>query len=407
MNHDGNDHLDMNGHAADTLEESVRTALERCATLRKGSERDTTLGAGGYDLGAGRRYLAATVIDGFGVPTWPVVHGGRGADVTDAERIAHVHRTFALPDMYPFRVGLKMVGPTLLENATYEQQLRWLRPIAAGDEIWCQLFSEPDAGSDLANVSTMAVREGDHWRLNGQKVWTSRADYADWGICLARTDPERPKHRGLTMFAVRMSAPGVVVRPLVQMNGDSHFSEVFLTDVEVREADRIGEEHGGWPITLALLAHERAGADRSAPKSGSSSWPTWLADLVANECVRHPVIRDSAMRLYCLDEAIRLTQLRAAANKVSGRKPGPEGSGMKLHGARSFKQRAALAAASAGANAMLADWPGSVDLLTAPSMSIRGGTDEIQRNILGERVLGLPIEPRADPNLPWSRASGR
>ena len=250
----------------------------------------------------------------------------------------------------------------------------------------------------------MAVREGDSWRLNGQKVWTSRGDYADWGICLARTDPQRPKHRGLTMFAVKMSAPGVVVRPLVQMNGDSHFSEVFLADTEVPDIDRIGDEHGGWHVTLALLAHERAGADRSSPKAGASSWPTWLADLVTRDRVDHPPIRDEAMRLYCLDEAIRLTQLRAGANQRTGRRPGPEGSGMKLHGARSFKHRVALAAAAAGAEAMLADWAGSVDLLTAPSMSIRGGTDEIQRNILGERVLGLPVEPRPDPDIPWSRS---
>ena len=394
----------MNELASESLEDTVRRALDGCAARRDGSERDTTLGAGGYDLAAGHRYLAATVREGFAVPTWLAVHGGRDADVTDAQRIADVHRQFALPDMYPFRVGLKMVGPTLLEHGTPDQQLRWLRPIAAGDEIWCQLFSEPDAGSDLANVATTAVRVGDSWRLNGQKVWTSRADYADWGICLARTDPQRPKHRGLTMFAVRLSAPGVVVRPLVQMNGDSHFSEVFLTDAEVPDIDRIGEEHGGWQVAVALLAHERAGADRSSPKVGASSWPAWLADLVVRDRLQSRVLRDEAMQLYCLDEAIRLTQLRAAAHQRTGRRPGPEGSGMKLHGARSFKQRAALVAAAAGADAMLADWAGSVDLLTAPSMSIRGGTDEIQRNILGERVLGLPVEPRADPDIPWSRS---
>ena len=315
-------HLPVNELASESLDDTVRHALDGCTARRDGSERDTTLGAGGYDLDAGRRYLAATVGDGFGVPTWPAVHGGRDANVTDAERIASVHRQYAIPDMYPFRVGLKMVGPTLLEHGTPDQQSRWLRPIAAGDEIWCQLFSEPDAGSDLANVATMAVREGDSWRLNGQKVWTSRGDYADWGICLARTDPQRPKHRGLTMFAVKMSAPGVVVRPLVQMNGDSHFSEVFLADTEVPDIDRIGDEHGGWHVTLALLAHERAGADRSSPKAGASSWPTWLADLVTHDRVDHPPIRDEAMRLYCLDEAIRLTQLRAGANQRTGRRPG-------------------------------------------------------------------------------------
>jgi alkylation response protein AidB-like acyl-CoA dehydrogenase len=204
------------------------------------------------------------------------------------------------------------------------------------------------------------------------------------------------------MFAVRMDAPGVDIRPLVQMNGDAHFCEVFLTAAEVPDTDRIGGVGDGWSVAVALLAHERAGADRSAPKAGASSWPTWLADLVVARRTAAPVVRDRAMQLYCLDEVIRLTQLRAVANQRAGRKPGPEGSGQKLNGARSFKARAELAAAAAGAEAMLVDWPGHVDLLTAPSMSIRGGTDEIQRNILGERVLGLPAEPRTDRDLPWT-----
>jgi alkylation response protein AidB-like acyl-CoA dehydrogenase len=226
--------------------------------------------------------------------------------------------------------------------------------------------------------------------------------YADWGICLARTDPEVSKHRGLTMFAVQMSAPGVDVRPLVQMNGDSHFSEVFLSDAVVPDGDRIGEIGGGWAVTVALLAHERAGADRSAPTAQSTSWPVWLSDLAGAGSLRDPVLRDRAMRLYCHDEVIRLTQLRAAANARAGRRPGPEGSGLKLHGSRSFKERVDLMAAASGPGALLVDWEGAVDFLTGPSMSIRGGTDEIQRNILGERVLGLPSEPRTDRDIPWS-----
>jgi alkylation response protein AidB-like acyl-CoA dehydrogenase len=384
------------------LADAVRAVLDTCVPCRDGSERDSTLGAGGYDLEAGRRYMAATVAEGFGVPTWPAEYGGRDANPAETALIAAVHREYAMPDLYPFGVGMKMVGPTLLERGTPDQHARWLRRIASGADIWCQMFSEPDAGSDLANVATTAVRDGDMWRLNGQKVWTSRGAYAQWGMCLARTDPEVPKHEGITMFVVRMSAPGVDVRPLRQMNGDSHFSEVFLSDVEVGDADRIGDVHTGWQVAVALLAHERSGGDRSAPKTGALSLPTWLADLVASGAMENPVLRDRAIRLYSLDETIRFTHLRSVANRRAGRKPGPEGSGTKLQTARSFKARVDLAAAATGAEAMLSTWAGHVDLLTAPSMSIRGGTDEIQLNILGERVLGLPAEPRADRGVPWT-----
>ncbi len=382
-------------------DDELRRVLEG-SVGRRGSERTTTLGAGGFDLDAGRGYLAATRPGGFGVPSWPRHLGGRDADPDEAAHIKAFQADFAIPDLYPYRVGMRMVGPTLLEHGTTDQQWRWMPAIAAGDAIWCQMFSEPEAGSDLANVSTSARRDGDLWSLDGQKVWTSRAEYATWGICLARTAPEAPKHRGLTMFAVRMDAPGIDVRPLTQINGDAHFSEVFLTAATVPDTDRIGDVGGGWRVATALLAHERAGADRSAPKVGPSAWPTWLDDLVQAGLSSDRVLRDRAMALYCLDEAIRFTELRALANEQAGRQPGPEGSGMKLHGARSFKLRSELLAAGAGAAAMLTDWHGHVDFLTAPSMSIRGGTDEIQRNILGERVLGLPGEPRVDRDVPWS-----
>jgi alkylation response protein AidB-like acyl-CoA dehydrogenase len=193
----------------------------------------------------------------------------------------------------------------------------------------------------------------------------------------------------------------VEVRPLVQMNGDAHFSEVFLSDAVVLDGDRIGGVDDGWKVAVSLLAHERAGADRTAP-TGRGSLPIWLTALSDEGRLTGSVMRDRAMRLYCLDEAIRLSQLRSMANAQAGRRSGPEGSGMKLNGARSFKARVELAAAATGAHAMLSNWDSSVDLLTAPSMSIRGGTDEIQRNILGERVLGLPPEPRTDRDVPWS-----
>ena len=385
-------------------EEEVRQALAALLPRRDPSTRTTTLGAGGYDIDAGRRYLAGTVDEGLALPTWPRRHGGRDSDHEEARLIAMVRREFAVPDIYPFGVGTRMVGPTLLEHGTVSQQDRWVRRIASGDDIWCQMFSEPEAGSDLANAATAAVRYGTGWTLTGQKVWTSRAAYAQWGICMARTDPSAPKHRGLTMFAVDMSTPGVEVRPLRQMNGDSHFSEVFLTDAWVPDHDRIGDVNNGWAVAVSVLAHERGGNDGGVPAPSRGRRPSWLVDLVAGGHLGDPVIRDRAMRLYCYDEAVRYNRLRAAAAIRSGQRPGPEGSGMKLHASRSFKTRVDLLATAAGSEATLTDWGGAVDFLTGPSMSIRGGTDEIQYNIVAERVLGLPPEPRADRDVPWSRS---
>jgi alkylation response protein AidB-like acyl-CoA dehydrogenase len=375
----------------------VEAVLETCLVRRDQHTRVTTLGAGGYDVEAGRRYLAATVEAGLAVPSWPAEHGGRNADADDVAIIKRAHATFAVPDLYPFRVGLHMVGPTLFEHGTDEQRRRWLRDIATGTAIWSQLFSEPDAGSDLANVSALARRDGDDWVLDGQKVWTSRGAYADWGICLARHDTEAPKHAGLTMFAVPMDTPGIQVRPLRQINGDTHFSEVFLDGARARDVDRIARVGDGWRVATSLLAHERAAADRTAPRAiGDSALPVWLAELAdSGRLGGEAVARDRAMTLLAYEESIRFTQLRSAAT-------GAAGSGLKLHGAVSFKRRAELMLDVLGPAGTLAGSDAAVEFLTAPSMSIRGGTDEIQRNVLGERVLGLPPEPRVDRDVPWS-----
>jgi alkylation response protein AidB-like acyl-CoA dehydrogenase len=267
------------------------------------------------------------------------------------------------------------------------------------------MFSEPEAGSDLANVATRAERDGDSWRLQGQKVWTSRGSYATWGLCLARTDPEVPKHAGMTMFAVRMDAPGVTVRPLVQMNGDRHFSEVFLDEVPVPDSDRIGDVDAGWTVALAVLAFERSefgergtGGDGRA---GLRRVPGWLRELAELGALRDPVLRDRAMGIVSGELAARITALRASVSRSQGR-PGPEGSGGKIRWSRLAKRRADLVKAAYGAHGMLTDHPGHLDALTAPSLSIRGGADEIQLNILGERVLGLAPEPRSDRQVPWT-----
>ncbi len=384
----------------DQIHDALSSILER----RDPDVPATVLGAGSDDLGAGLRYLEALVDGGWMVPTWPVEHGGRGATDDEARRISTALGNYASADLYPYGVGISLVGPVLRDRGTPEQQDRWLRPIADGSEIWCQMFSEPDAGSDLANAGTKAVRDGDEWILMGSKVWTSRGAYSKWGMCLARTDPEVPKHRGLTMFAVDMDDPGIEVRPLVQVNGDRHFTEVFVSEVRVPDSDRIGDLGAGWGITVETLAHERAslgGRSFGGSDENEGAVPGWLVGLAASGRLADAVARDRAMRSYVLERVNRFTTARAAAFAKDG-VPGPEGSGAKLRSVAAFKSRAYLVKDLSGAVGMLDESPGHLAFLTAPSMSIRGGTDEVQRNIVGERVLGLPAEPRLDKDVPFS-----
>jgi alkylation response protein AidB-like acyl-CoA dehydrogenase len=358
-------------------------------------------------LEAPRSYLRALADGGWLVAAWPRRWGGRGADPSTVARIRALLASRPAPDLYPFFVGLQMVGPTLLAHGTEAQQERWLPPLVRGDDLWCQMFSEPGAGSDLANVATRAIRVGDGWRLSGQKVWTSRAAYATWGICLARTDPEVPKHDGLTMFAVPMGSPGISVRPLIQMNGDDHFSEVFIDDVAVPDRNRIGAEGGGWKVALSVLAFERSsiGAASRGPKPSqarSDTAPGWLRALSDAGQLADPVRCDQAIAVFVESEVTRLAGTRSSARARATGKPGLEGSGQKIRVSDSRKGRAYLLKQVLGAEGMLASHRGHHDALTVPSHSIRGGTDEIQRNIVAERVLGLPAEPRVDRGVPWS-----
>ncbi|MCP4227002.1 MAG: dehydrogenase, partial [Actinomycetia bacterium] len=343
---------------------------------------------------------------GWHVPAWPTAHGGRDASSAEDALIGGILREFIAPDLHPSAIGLGMVGPALLAHGTEAQKDQWLRPIASGVEIWCQMFSEPDAGSDLANVGLRAGRDGDEWILSGQKTWTSRAMWAEWGICLARTDVDQPKHKGLTMFVVRMDAPGVEVRPLGQMNGDTHFSEVFVDGARVPEGWRVGGIGEGWRVAMTILAHERAGGASRGGGDGAASevrLPTWMADLVPFGVASDPVRRDQMAVVHAHDLVSRWTA-RRAADESRGGAPSPAGSGAKLRTVRSYKGRSFLTNRAVGPEGMLSDGHGHIETITAPSMSIRGGTDEIQRNILGERVLGLPGEPRLDRDIPWAQS---
>ncbi len=308
-------------------------------------------------------------------------------------------------------LGHGMGAPVLIAHGTDAQKRRFLRPMFTGEEVWCQLFSEPGAGSDLAGLSTRAVRDGDEWIVNGQKVWTTVAHIASWGMLVARTDPDQPKHKGLTYFLIDMKAPGVEVRPLRQITGEAEFNEVYMTDARIPDANRIGDLGDGWRIAMTTLMNERVAIGGNVAERGEGS----IADLVDVWRSRpDPRLADDVMRLWVAAEAARLTNLRAQQNREAGT-PGPEGSTGKLVYAELNKKIYELALDLMGPEATLYDTyefiqprPGeavSTDIrrrfLRVRANSIEGGTSEIMRNIIGERVLGLPGEPRVDKDVPW------
>jgi alkylation response protein AidB-like acyl-CoA dehydrogenase len=382
-----------------TFRSEVRHALQQRLATRADRAVPSVLGAGSDDLDAGRRFLGVLADGGLGAPTWPAEYGGMGATPEQAAIVNEELAAFDRPDLYPFMVGISLVGPTLLTHGTDAQKDRWLPAIRSGEEIWCQLFSEPDAGSDLAGLRCRAVRDGERWLVTGTKVWSSRAHYSRWGLLLARTDWSVSKHAGITAFALDMTAPGVDVRPLRQMNGDTHFNEVFLTDAPVDDACRIGDEGEGWKVAITTLMHER-----SSIGGGWGVSRDQVAALARGTGVG-PVQRDRLAAVLADLEVARLTGARAKAAAQAGRAPGPEGSGGKLRMSATLKDLGALALDVAGPSGVVSglgqdDW--QTLFLTGPSLSIRGGTDEIQRNILGERVLGLPREPRPDEKGPFT-----
>ncbi len=314
-----------------------------------------------------------------------------------------------------------LAGPTIVTHGSDEQKQRFLRPMFTGEERWCQLFSEPGAGSDFAGLATRAVRDGDEWIVNGQKVWNTLAHLADWGMLVTRTDPESPKHRGMTYFAVDMRAPGVEVRPLRQITGEAEFNEVYLTDARIPDDQRIGAEGEGWRVALTTLMNERTaigsgGAGSSKPVRGgpaNDAVRIW-SGLDASE--RTETRKARLMEMWVRGEVARLTNLRAAEAMRSGN-PGPEGSVAKLEFANLNKELYDFCIDLLGAAGMV-DYdytfrrPTELDatgaskspqyaFLRVRANSIEGGTSEILKNIIGEQVLGLPGEPRVDKDLPW------
>jgi alkylation response protein AidB-like acyl-CoA dehydrogenase len=327
---------------------------------------------------------------------WPKAFGGRGGKPIEEAIFGEEQAKWGV-SVGVFAVAFGMVAPTLMQHADHDQQARFLAPMLRGEELWCQLFSEPDAGSDLASLKTRAVRDGDEFVVNGQKVWTSNAQHSEWGILIARTDPDAPRHAGITYFAVGMSTPGIDIRPLRQMNGEAHFNEVFLNDVRVPAANVIGAVDEGWKVAVTTLSNERVAI---AGGSGVSD-PERLLQLARTIGVsRDPLFRQRFVEIWSRSEVIRYLRLRSRTALSQGRRPGPEASVMKLAYARYVKQLSDLAIGMQGPHGQL-DHPDAAaggifrqKWINAVQSSIGGGTDEIQRNIVGERVLGLPREPR-------------
>ena len=376
---------------------------------------------------------------GWAFPSWPEGFGGRGLS-SAATKAAVQARREAGAFGPPNGVATFLAAPTIMHYGTEEQKRKYIPKIVNGQEIWCQLFSEPGAGSDMAGLATKAIRDGDEWIVNGQKVWNSGAQWAQYGILIARTDPQQPKHRGITYFLIDMKQDGVDVRPLKEMTGDAAFNEVFLNDARVAESDRLGDLGDGWRVAMTTLSHERdpdnAGmgdtaafgeidlaesvgeysATLSSKNDGFSlalsGGVTRVLEGVTSqfEASEDPKVRQKLASILEMRRTSRWSGMRAAAKIKSGGQPGPEVSTLKLLGSEMGRQIREVGLESMGAHGMLYGQDAPVDGLFhaysmfTPAQSIAGGSDEVQRNIIGERVLGLPREPgeKEQRELPWS-----
>lgn len=364
-----------------------------------------------------REFLGARFDAGLAWVHFPPGNGGLGLSHTYQAQVEAQLAAAGAPPAGGGRniIGIGMAAPTIATFGTEEQQRKFLRPLFTGEHLYCQLFSEPGAGSDLAAAATRAVRDGDDWVVNGQKVWTSMAQHAQMAILVARTNPDVPKHAGLTYFLCDMTQPGIDIRPLRQITGEAEFNEVFLTDVRVPDANRLGPEGGGWRVATTTLNNERVaiGSRTGVPREGghiSKITEAWRAD----PALRNPAMHDELMRLWVEAEVVRLTGERLRQQAASGQ-PGPEGAGMKVAFARLAQQISGFDLELHPETGLhYDDWtlrrPETVDLigrepgyryLRARGNSIEGGTSEILRNTISERILGLPGEHRVDKTVAW------
>jgi len=348
----------------------------------------------------------------YAAPLWPKEYGGLSGEVWMQQVIRSELVRHRLPTVSINLLGVGLAGPTLIEHGTEAQKERYLRKILSGEEIWCQLFSEPGSGSDLASLATRAVRDGDEWVVNGQKVWTTIAQFAAFGMLLARTDPEAPKHEGLSYFVVDMKSAGVDVRPLRQMTGSSEFNEVFFTDVRIPDENRVGAVGDGWRCARTTLMNERvalAGISLDPVSfTGGVRRDPWLSYLEGVPDRTDPVVRQRLAQFYIESEVKEITAFRANSARLRGQQPGPEGAVNKVFNAEYNQRRSTFAVDANGIGAVA--WSPddqkaaarAQTFLRARANTIEGGTSEVLRSQMAERILGLPRDIEVDKGVPWS-----
>ncbi|MGE4605958.1 MAG: acyl-CoA dehydrogenase family protein [Myxococcota bacterium] len=400
----------------DTPEEAAfraeaRAWLDANADLRDPDEPPHGMleSEGGGGVARAQAWQAKKADAGWACITWPKEYGGRAA--TSIQSVIwnqEEARYRTAPNI--FGIGQGMLGPTIMTHGTQEQKDRYIQPMLRGEEIWCQLFSEPAAGSDLAGLRMTAVKDGDDWIVNGQKIWTTGAQYCKWGMIVTRTDPSAVKHAGITYFIVDMESAGIEIRPIKQIAGSSGFNEVFFNDCRIPDKNRVGAVNDGWRGAITTLMNERSSIGGGGGGAG-------VSDLLrlAKQCKRNgrPAIEDSSVRQQIADFYIRGKGLSYTGSRTltaisRGTTPGPEASIGKLVGAPLRQQMAAFAIDLQGASGSLVSADAAQEgvwqnaWLGAPGMRLAGGTDEILRNIVAERVLGLPSEMRADKGVPFS-----
>jgi acyl-CoA dehydrogenase len=406
----------------ETFEQEARTFLDAHAS-KKGVEQRFVWGEGSdkvavfeerseaqeqEELDRAKQWRAAKFDAGFGWVTGPAAYGGRELSQAHERLWSSLEGQYDVPNQAFFGIGLGMVAPTILAHATPEAKDRYLRDLYRGDLVGCQLFSEPGAGSDLASLQTRAERDGDEWLISGQKVWTSGAQYSDIGEIICRTDPDLPKHKGLTGFVVDMRAPGVEVRPLRQMTGGASFNEVFFNEVRVPDGDRLGDVNQGWSVALTTLMNERAAIGAGGASGGlGSGQVTRLIEMVRHYGLdKDPLVRDELAALIISHRVAAYTNQRAMDKIKMGQLPGPELSIAKLSLTRNLWRSSEFVARVLGPR-LIADtgewgtYSWGAFVLGIPGIRIAGGSDEVMHNIIGERVLGLPKDPGIDTATPF------
>jgi len=358
---------------------------------------------------AAKAWQAKKFDEGWACITWPKEYGGQGGTTMQNVIFNQEQARFKTPPNI-YTIGHGMLGPTIMTHGTPEQKAKYVKRMARGEEIWCQLFSEPAAGSDLAGLRSSALRDGDDWVINGQKIWSTGAHFSKWGMIVVRTDPNAAKHAGLTYFIIDMESKGIEIRPIKQINGGSGFNEVFFTDARVPDANRLGAVGDGWRVALTTLMNERVAIGAGSAAGGFKNLLKLARDTRRNG---RPALQDSAVRQRLADfwvkqQGLKYTGFRTLSALSQGKTPGPEGSIGKAVGAPMAQELAAFAVELQGPLGATRDHAYSVhealwqnNWLGVPGMRVAGGTDEILKNIIAERVLRLPPEIRLDKDLPF------